>query len=248
MKIDGKADLYLTSGFEKLTSQRFGLAADPQIWLEVFQYDMASPRRAFAVYSQQRRPGAQDLDVGDFAYQTKNSLYLCQGSHYLELAGSADDPRLGKAMRALAQNLAAKLPGGKAAITELAWLPLQGLVPGSQFLAVGNAFGWGGFGELFMARYQINGQDMTAFIQVCPTEKDAAALARAYGDFLKQNGAQLLPAPPDLPGAQLWDFIGAYELVFNRGAIFAGVHESYDQTAALTLGKRLWDKLEGAGR
>ncbi|MBU0515470.1 MAG: family 78 glycoside hydrolase catalytic domain, partial [Proteobacteria bacterium] len=40
LKIDGKAELYLQSGFKKLICQRFALRADPKVWFEVFVYDM----------------------------------------------------------------------------------------------------------------------------------------------------------------------------------------------------------------
>ena len=62
-KIDGKADLYLTAGFVSLRCQRLALKANADQWLEYFEYDMGKLPQAFAVYSVQRRPEAQPLDL-----------------------------------------------------------------------------------------------------------------------------------------------------------------------------------------
>ena len=62
-KINGKAELYLAAGFERLECRRFALADDPAGWLERFVYTMRAAPGAFAVYSQQRRPQAQPLTL-----------------------------------------------------------------------------------------------------------------------------------------------------------------------------------------
>jgi hypothetical protein len=65
-KINGKAELYLSAGFFQLHSQRFNGPTDGDVWMEVFVYDMQTPRNAFSVFSAQRRDDAQALDVGQY--------------------------------------------------------------------------------------------------------------------------------------------------------------------------------------
>src|SRR3989304_2728374 len=49
-KIDGKAELYLSAGFVNLTCQRFSEKNKPESWAEIYIYNMAEPRNAFAVF------------------------------------------------------------------------------------------------------------------------------------------------------------------------------------------------------
>jgi hypothetical protein len=58
-KINGRADLYLSSGFVSLNTQRFAMDSTAGAWVEVFVYDMATPENAFSVFSMQRREGAR---------------------------------------------------------------------------------------------------------------------------------------------------------------------------------------------
>ncbi len=54
-KIDGKAELYLSSGFVKLSTRRFAMKADSKSWIELYIYEMGNPTNAFSVYSVQKR-------------------------------------------------------------------------------------------------------------------------------------------------------------------------------------------------
>ena len=54
-KIDGKAGLYLSAGFKSLTCRRYKKPDNPDLWLEIFFYDMGNIINSFAVYSMQRR-------------------------------------------------------------------------------------------------------------------------------------------------------------------------------------------------
>jgi hypothetical protein len=91
-KINGKAELYLSAGFISLLSQRLGEEGAPDSWMEVFVYDMGTIRRAFAVYSVQRRPDAENIAVTDFAYRTENALFFAHGRYYVAIL-RGDDSR-----------------------------------------------------------------------------------------------------------------------------------------------------------
>ena len=80
-KIDGKAELYLSAGFIRLDSQRLALAGQPDLWVEVFIYDMGSFENAYAVFSAQRRADATMLDFAEFAYRAENALFFVHGPY-----------------------------------------------------------------------------------------------------------------------------------------------------------------------
>jgi hypothetical protein len=246
VKINGKADLYLTSGFQRLATRRYALAGRPAAWLELFAYGMASPAGAFAVFSQQRRAGARPVEIqgAALAYATANSLYALAGRHYLELIGAEADQKLLAAMRRLAAAWAAGLAGETGLPPQLAWLPEERMVAGSRSLLRSGAFGFARLDEVYLARYRLAGGPAAAFASQRETPAAAEELAAAFAEFLLANGAAEQEPPAGAPpGARLFDLIGLYELVFTQGAVLAGVHEAASAADAAGLAARLAEKL-----
>ena len=101
-KIDGRAPLYTESGFEKLFTRLFKNDSNQVLTFELYVYDMAEPKNALAVYSQQKREDVQNLNDVDFGYQTTNALFYSLGRYYIEIIGSAESAELLKAMSELA--------------------------------------------------------------------------------------------------------------------------------------------------
>ena len=238
-KIDGKADLYLASGFVSLKAQRYHLKDDPESWLEMLAYQMKSPRSAFAVYSQQRRPEAKPLAIAAFSYMAQNALFLASGPYYVEIVAAKATPALQKALQDLARDFTASHPAGPQPIPELAWFPSQGLVPHSVTLHISGVFGFAQMGEIFTARYQEGKAQMTAFLARKTDAQAAASLASAYVKFLLANGGKEMEKPAAPQGATLVDMLGLYEVIFSQGPILAGVHEADGKEASLGLAARL---------
>jgi hypothetical protein len=104
-KINGRADLYLSSGFVSLNTQRFSMDSTAGNWVEVFIYDMATAENAFSVFSMQRREGAQAADIVPNAYRTENALFMVHNHFYLEIIGTDIAEALQQAIGRLAQPL-----------------------------------------------------------------------------------------------------------------------------------------------
>lgn len=242
-KINGKAELYLPSGFKALTSQRLALASDSQAWLEAFIYDMGTLAGAFAVYSQQRRPGVKPLALGRFAYASSNALFMVHGRFYVEVIASRPDQALLDAAGEWARRWAAGTQAGGGEIPELALFPAQGLIAGSQAYLAANAFGLAELDRVFVARYSSPSGPITAFISKRATPAEAQAKAAALGRVLGTLGGKDLAVPAGLAGARVMDVLGATEVVMSVGLHLAGVHEAMDRPAALALAERLREAL-----
>jgi len=240
-KIDGKAPLYLSAGFQELASQRFVLAGQPDQWFAFNRYRMGDPGGAFAVFSAQRRSGAHAADVTKYSYGTENALFVAHGPYYLELVGSGPGDALRRAMMQAAQ---AFVRGHRVAdVSEEPGdlFPPRGLDRGSVTLLAEDAFGFAGLDRVTTAMYHLDGKELMAFAARRSGPREAAQLAEAYLVFLRRFGAEDFTGkmPPDLAGARLVRIMDAWELVFTRGPILAGVHEAPDASSALELGRRL---------
>ena len=243
-KIDGKAELYLSAGFIRLECQRLNLAGQPDLWVEVFIYDMGSFENAYAVFSTQRRADAITLDFAEFAYRAENAFFFVHGPFYLELIASGTDERLRASMDALARAFIRSRPVAQATITERDLFPRTGLVETSISLISADAFGVADLDRVFTATYSIAGAEMTAFLSRRADPQEAAGLAGGYVDFLKAYGGEVKASDDPVPGAAVVAILDMYEVVFAEGPFLAGVHEAPDRDKAVMLAKELAAKLK----
>ena len=233
-KIDGKAELYLSSGFVGLACQRFVLKGNSDSWFEVYVYDMGDPRNAFSVWSAQRRSDAVKSDLAPFAYSTANALFFVAGSKYMEIVGATEG--LAGEVTALGRGLAGQGGNGVQEVSELALFPPRGLDPGSVALHATDVFGFDGLNDTFTATYDLDGVNLTAFLSRRATPEEASKLASAYHDFLLQNGGKDVSWSVEMPeGARLVEIFGSFEAIFSSGRILSGVHEADAKESAEKL-------------
>ena len=244
-KINGRADLYLSSGFASLKTQRFSVDKTGGAWVEVFVYDMATPENAFSVFSMQRREDAEAAGIVPNAYRTENALFLTHGPFYLEVIGTDASEGLQQAINLLAHafvqahgaTTVADAPGN-------GLFPEIGLQAESLQLATANAFGYEQLDRVYTAEYLVEGARLTAFVSDRQTAEAASALAIEYRQTLVSYGASTIDAPLPVEGAVVIQFFDAYEIVFSRGRYLAGVHEAGSLEAASMLAGQLAGHLE----
>ncbi|MFA5240162.1 MAG: DUF6599 family protein [Phycisphaerae bacterium] len=243
-KINGKAPLYTESGFKELSTQRFISTSDPNLWIELYAYDMGGVKNAFSVYSVQKRAESQAYPSIQIAYKTSNALYFVHGRYYIELVGSAESDELFKAVTEIAGNIQknmADVDDGK--IVEFEMFLQENLVAGSIKLYLVNGFGCESLTDTFTAKYEIDGQAITGFISKRADSADAEAVSKGYRDFLIENGATVKNTTNAALVDKVMDFYGTTEIVFTVGPFVAGVHESQDQGRAEKLAEELINKL-----
>ena len=247
-KIDGKAELYLSAGFVGLVSQRFAIKDEPSVWMEAFVYDMGSPRGSYAVYSQQKRSEARELELGDHGYGTENAIYFVHGPYYVELVSSVAQERMAELLFSFARNFISKTPVESKELNELALFPEKNLNKESIALLPSNGFGFEQFDSIFTAEYGTGDTELTAFLSRRESQAEAARLVESYTSFLLKFGGTELKSNLNIPGAKLVEIMDTYELIFSRGSILAGVHGAENRKAAEELALLLNQSLAEKGQ
>ena len=244
-KINGRADLYLSSGFVSLSTQRFSMDNAAGNWVEVFIYDMATPENAFSVFSMQRREGVRADGTVSNAYRTENALFMAHEKFYLEIIGTDASDALQQATGLLAQAFVNAHGGTTVASAPGAHLfPESGLQAESLQLVTANAFGYEQLDRIYTAEYLIDGTRLTAFVSDRQSADAASALAAEYRQTLVSYGAATVDAPLAVEGGAVIRFFDTYEIVFSRGKYLAGIHEAGSLEAASSLAERLAVHLE----
>jgi len=249
-KIDGKAPLYIESGFEKLFTRRFINKEDENLWMELFIFDMAKIKNAFSVYSVQRRAEVEILPDMQFGYRTSDAPYFVHGKYYIEFIGSSESDELFKAMIETAKKIQTNLPVDKAAhIHELGLFPQEDLVAGSHKLYLESAFGFEGFSDIFTAQYKLGDETITAFFSKKNSAVEATKAFESYHKFLIENGAEIKAATNEALntfGAKVFDFYDTTEIVSATGPFVVGIHEAENRQSAEKLAAILINKLNEA--
>ncbi len=243
-KINGKAPLYIESGFEELSTQRFISINDQSLWMELYAYDMGNVKNAFSVYSVQKRAESEAFPSVQFAYKTGNALYFVHGKYYIEIVGSAESGELFRAIAEVARKIQANLAiDHDTEIAELALFPQENLILGSVKLYLANAFGFERLTNTFTAKYGAGRESVTAFLSKRADSKDAEAIAESYCNFLIENGAVTKNTTNKAIEGKVMDFYGTTEIVFTAGPFVAGIHEAENQQAAEKIAEVLINRL-----
>jgi hypothetical protein len=246
-KINGKATFYFDSGFSSLQTQRFASTTDPNLWMELFIYDMGFPDNAFSAFSRQRRPEAENLPDIQFAYKTGNGAYFITDRYYVEIVGSAESPALLGAIEELAQKThSAFAKSDKIKIGLLDLFPTKGLIPESIKLYPTDTFGFSELNDTYTAQYRAGDQRVTVFFSKRKDASQAAGIAEKYYNFLIEAGcSEKLVTDPTLQTlkAKAIDAFGVTEILLTTGSFFVGVHETENQPDAEKLLLELVEKL-----
>ena len=245
-KINGKAPLYIESGFVKLSTARFVSKNDESLWMELFIFDMANVKNAFSVYSVQRRPGVEILPDMQFGYRTTDAPYFVHGKYYVEFIASSKLDELFKAMIETAQKIQANLPVDvDTEIPELSFFPQEYLVAGSYKLYLESAFGFEGFTNIFTAQYKFGDETITAFFSRKDSASEATSSFESYHKFLIENGGE--DAPSNNPKVKYVDFYGTLEIVTVAGPFVFGIHEAENPQLASNVEKMFINKFSEMG-
>ena len=241
-KINGKAPLYIESGFEKLFTQRFINKKDENLWMELFVFDMTALRNAFSIYSVQRRPDVEFLSDLQFGYRTTDSPYFVHGKYYIEFIVSTKSDELFKAMMETAQKIQTSLAlDADTEIPELSYFPQDNLVSGSQKLYLASAFGFEKLTDTFTAQYRVGDEAVTAFLSKRSSAAEATTLFESYHKFLIENGGKEMPT--ENPKVKYVDFYGTLEIVTTAGKFVFGIHEAENPQLASQIEKMILNKL-----
>jgi hypothetical protein len=238
-KINGKAELYLAAGFKRMLSRRYQIKDKPDLWFEVLLFEQSTPEAAFAVFSQQRRRGAEPLSFIANGYRTQNAVYAQWGSFYLEISASAVSPELNAAMEEWSRRACAQAqPQTEAEPASL--LTAQGVGADSIMLLASDAFGLPGLGQVWLGEYGAGG---LLFLRRFAQAGEAKIWQSRMEEFWRLQGA-------DQRTEHAYELEGMYQLVTVRGNYLLGVHEAPDLEQARRILQELAARVqpaEGAG-
>lgn len=144
VKIDGRADFFLSRGFVSLTFVSVSDPKAPGTLVDVELYDMASPENARSAYTGEKPPDVASTDAdGSSWYLARNALFLARGKHFARLIGSDETPPVKAALEHVRDVLMKGLAAGERPWTHALFGDALGIPPDRISFAEENAFSFG---------------------------------------------------------------------------------------------------------
>jgi hypothetical protein len=170
--IDGAADAFLLYGFIDLHIGEYLNRDSVDVRAEL--YKLSSAANAFGIYSQERKPEYNFIDVGTEGYIEDGVLNFLCGTYYVKLSSHAVGRKGLSALRVTADTLASHLHQNKTTPPQLSLLPSERKIQRSESYIADSYLGYSFFRSAFIAQYDSSGK-----IQLFVMEFESPAAARA---------------------------------------------------------------------
>ncbi len=176
--IDGASDLYLMYDFQELKVAEYKNENKASLTIEVYQHK--TPTDAFGVYSQERLPDANLIEVGAQGYIETNILNFLTGRYYVKMAsyhtGVEDREILLTFAKRVSENLAVKgtLP------PVLSSFPEEGKKKNSEKFINQNFLGYSFLHSAFTADYELSGKKFKLFVIQGADQNDCKEMIQQY--------------------------------------------------------------------
>ncbi len=160
--INGAADLYFAYDFQELKVAEYQNEKKASVAVDVYRHK--TPLHAFGIYSQERLPGANFLDIGIQGYYEKGFLNFLTGPFYVKLSAVNTGPEDRETLVAFAKRTAENL-GPKGSLPSiLSAFPAEGKQKHSEKFIVKNFLGYDFFHSAFTADYELQGKKFKLFV------------------------------------------------------------------------------------
>ena len=181
--INGDADLYIAYDFQELKVAEYLNEKKASVIVDVYRHK--TPTHAFGIYSQERLPNANFLDIGAQGYIEQNILNFLTGPYYVKInsysTGAEDREILLTFAKKVAENLGEKgrLP------SILSSFPQEGKKNNSEKFISINFLGYSFLHSAFTAEYELSGTKFKLFVIEGADGNDCRDMVQKY---LQQTG------------------------------------------------------------
>jgi Family of unknown function (DUF6599) len=235
--INGGADLYLAYDFEELKVAEYQNGQKAAVTVDVYRH--RTPTHAFGIYSQERFPGANFIDVGVQGYLEKHALNFLSGNTYVKITGYDTGPEDPTILLSFAKAVAGNL-GAKGAFPPMvAVFPAEGKVKNSEKFIARKFLGYPFLHSAFSADYEVSGRSFKLFFIEGKDQADCRDMMEKYLEQLGMKDKGVVEGPYTLSDA----YHGEIDLRW-RGARIWGILDLGDPGLRVKYSKLFEEELQ----
>ncbi len=159
--INGGAEAYLAFGFKELLVAYFE-KENSSLTLEI--YDMGNNYNSFGIYSVERSPQYQFLEIGNHGYTDGENLFFISGKFYIKIYCSECGENAPETVKSFAMEVEKRITDKGSLPEPLKYFPEEGLVKNSERFFPNNFLGIDFLKNGFQAEYEVNKRRFYLFI------------------------------------------------------------------------------------
>jgi len=176
--INGAADLYLSYDFEELKVAEYRNNKKANITVEVYRH--RTPTHAFGIYSQERLPVADSLEIGAQGYRDNEILNFVTGPYYVKMNSFQINPEEQEVLNSFAKKVAENLGEKGALPSTLATFPAEGKIDHSEKFVAIKFLGYSFLHSAFTADYELSGKKFRVFVIEGEDKNECGNMIQSY--------------------------------------------------------------------
>lgn len=185
--INGAAEAYLSFGFKELLVAYFEKNAS-SLTLEI--YDMGNPNNSFGIYSVERSPDHNFIEIGNHGYTDGENLFFIIGTLYIKILCSECGKNSISELTDFSKKIIEKVKDKGRLSDVLRYFPEKGLIKNSERFFPKNFLGIEFLRNGYQADYFEEGKKFSLFIIEEADEKGAENTFEMFKSYLKNRKEQ----------------------------------------------------------
>lgn len=187
--INGAAEIYLAYEFKELiVAQQQKGQSEKNVAIEI--YDMGNEMNAFGIYSAERYPDNQFIQMGLQGYLEEGTLNFLVNRYYVKLLCFECEDRSEEVLKAFSQKIVEKVGHTGNLPPLLKAFPSKGLQPNSENFVLRNFMGYSFLHNGYSAKYKLNDLEFDCFIAEGKDDGDATEMLQKYLEAKKIQNVQ----------------------------------------------------------
>ena len=182
--INGAADTYLSYGFIDLHVAEYKKGKNV-IKLEIYKH--GNNTMAFGIYSSERSPSFNFINLGAQGYITGGAMNFFEGDYYIKIRTYSKKEKTLQAAQSLAYKVSDMLNGDSKMPAMLSRFPSNGKKINEETYINESVLGHKFLSKAFKTNYEVGSDNFSIFIQEHNSPQEAA---RSAEDYLKSTGIE----------------------------------------------------------
>lgn len=236
--IDGAAETYHPYGFIKVITQDYK-NGDKQIVVDI--YEFSNSKNTFGIYSIERDPKYNFINIGNQGYFEGTTLNFWKGNYYVKLV-SFSKGKYKEDLQSFAKIIDTKITSKDKLPVILSFFPNENLIKNSEKYFTKDMLGHRFFYNGYTAEYTDGKDNYKIFILDAGNQKNAQNLFVSYKNYINQSKGFNKEIDNLGLGAFTGKAIGKKVFAFYNKKIMAGVIGLNDDNKALRILKELNNK------
>jgi hypothetical protein len=176
--INGDADLYIAYDFQELKVAEYLNEKKASVIVDVYRHK--TPTLAFGIYSQERLPNANFLNIGAQGYIEQNILNFLSGPYYVKINSYNTGVKDREVLLTFAKKVSEKLGQKGSLPSVLSSFPQEGKKNNSEKFISINFLGYAFLHSAFTADYELSGKKFKLFVIEGADGNDCREMIQKY--------------------------------------------------------------------